>query len=88
MAAYQGIDLPHQAIEDLAPVLVDERIGQFLSRLGVVEGREGVVLLGEPQLVFEHLLSQPGVAVDVDLDGEREPVVSRMWIRPKSGSRK
>ena len=26
-----------------------------------------------PSLSFEHLLSQPGVAVDVDLDGEREP---------------
>ena len=47
---HQGIDLPGQAVEDLAPVLVDERIGQFLSGLGIVEGREGVVLLVEPQL--------------------------------------
>ena len=62
-----------QAIEDLGPVEVGERIGQLLRGFGVVQGREGVVLEVEPQPSLEHLLGQPGVAVDVDLDREREP---------------
>ena len=32
-----------------------------------------VVLLHETQLLMHHLLGQPFVAVDIDLDGERQP---------------
>ncbi len=35
--------------------------------------REGVVLLDEAELGVNHLPGQPVVAVDVDLDGKREP---------------
>ena len=41
--------------------------------VGVVELGERVVLLHEAQLLLHHLLGQPFVAIDVDLDGEREP---------------
>ena len=34
--------------------------------------REGVVSQRESHAPFEHLLSQLGVAIDIDLDGERE----------------
>src|SRR5205814_5214570 len=39
----------------------------------VVELCERVVLLHEAQLLLDHLLGQPLVAIDVDLDGERQP---------------
>ena len=48
-------------------------VGEALGLDGVVELGERVVLLHEAQLLLHHLLGQPFVAVDVDLDGERQP---------------
>ena len=50
-----------------------ETVGQALGLGGVVELGEGVVLLHEAQFLLHHLLGQPFVAVDVDLDRERQP---------------
>jgi hypothetical protein len=38
-----------------------------------VQAHEGIVLEIEPQPVLEPRLLQPGVTVDVDLGGERQP---------------
>ena len=40
---HQRVNLASQAIEDLAPVQIAERIGQLLSGLGIIQGRESVV---------------------------------------------
>src|SRR5579883_2606681 len=70
---HQRVDPASQASEDLGPLQLGERIGQFLRGFGVVQGGEGIVLEVEPQPPFEHLPGQGGVAIDVDLDREREP---------------
>ena len=71
--AEQGIDLPCPAVEDFRPVELGEAVGDALCLVGVVELSERVVLLHEAQLLLHHLLGQPFVAIDVDLDGERQP---------------
>jgi hypothetical protein len=70
---HQRVNLANQAVEDLAPVQMAERIGQLLSGLGIVQGRKSVVSEVESDTPLEHLLFQPRVTVDIDLDGEREP---------------
>src|SRR6516165_1371779 len=82
------IDLANQAVEDLGPVLIGERIGQLLSGLGIVQGREGVVLQVKTQPSLEHLLFQPGVTIDVDLDGQREPSRQADVDQPQLGIEK
>ena len=71
--AQQRIDLPCPTIEDFRPVELGEAVGQALGLDRVVELGERVVLLHEAQLLLHHLLGQPFVAIDVDLDGERQP---------------
>ena len=71
--AEQGIDLPCPAVEDFRPVELGEAVGDALRLVGVVELCERVVLLHEAQLLLHHLLGQPFVAIDVDLDSERQP---------------
>ena len=44
-----------------------------MSLGGVIELCERVVLLHEAQFLLYHLLGQPFVAIDVDLDSERQP---------------
>ena len=61
------------AVEDFRPVELGEAVGDALGLVGVVELGERVVLLHEAQFLLHHLLGQPFVAVDVDLDGERQP---------------
>ena len=50
-----------------------KRSAMRCALVGVVELGERVVLLHEAQLLVHHLLGEPLVAVDVDLDGERQP---------------
>jgi hypothetical protein len=70
---------PHHRAEHLVSFLADVppmamgHLHDLLGSFEVVYGCEGVVLEVEPQPSSEHLLGQPGVAIDVDLDGEREP---------------
>jgi hypothetical protein len=70
---HQGINPVGQPVEDLDSVKLGEGIGQFLSGSGVVQSRECIVAKCESQSPLKHLLGQPGVAVDIHLDCEREP---------------
>src|SRR5512135_3112503 len=69
----QRIDLPCPTVEDSRPFELGEAVGQALGLGGVVELCERVVLLHEAEFLLDHLLGQPFEAVDVDLDGERQP---------------
>src|SRR5512135_203610 len=69
----QRIDLPCPTVEDSRPFELGEAVGQALGLGGVVELCERVVLLHEAEFLLHHLMGQPFVAVDVDLDGERQP---------------
>jgi len=71
--AEKRVELFGPAVEDRDPGELRKAIGQALSGDGIVELGEGVVLLDEAELGLEHLLGQPVVAVDVDLDGEGKP---------------
>ena len=73
MFAQQRIDLPCPTIQDFGPVELGEAIGQALGLDRVVELSERVVLLYEAQFLLHHLLGEPFVAIDIDLDGERQP---------------
>jgi hypothetical protein len=44
-----------------------------MSLSGVVELGERVVLLDEVQFLLRHLLGEPFVAIDIDLDSKRQP---------------
>src|SRR5208337_5347012 len=55
------------------PFELGETVGEALSLGGVIELCERVVLLHEAQFLLHHLLGQPFVAIDVDLDSERQP---------------
>src|SRR5436309_10220028 len=61
------------ALEDPHPGKMREAVGQPLGLVGMIELREGVVALFEAKSPVQHLPSEPLVAVDVDLDGGREP---------------
>ena len=50
-----------------------KRSASALGLDGVVELCERVVLLHEAQFLLHHLLGEPFVAIDVDLDSERQP---------------
>jgi len=67
----QRIDLACPTVEDFRPVELGKSVGQALGLDRVVELCERVVLLHEAQFLLHHLLGQPFVAIDVDLDGER-----------------
>ena len=71
--AQQRIDLPYPTIQDFGPVELGEAVGQALGLDRVVELGERVVLLYEAQFFLHHLLGEPFVAIDIDLDGERQP---------------
>ena len=72
-AVHQGIHPAGQGREDARPVSFDETVGHPLGAGGIVDGDEGVVDLAIADVVPVHLPGQPVVAVEADLDGEREP---------------
>jgi hypothetical protein len=59
-------------VEDVNPLESGEAVGEGLGTLWVVELGEGVVGLDEAEVLLVHLPSEPVVAIDVDLNGERE----------------
>src|SRR5262249_47434310 len=61
------------AAQDLDPVQTPEAVGQGLGPYGVVQLREGVVVLHEADAVPVELACQPVVAVGVGLEGEGDP---------------
>ena len=69
----QRIDLPCPPIEDPRPIEAREAVSEALSLSGVVELGECVVLLHKAQFLLRHLLGEPFVAIDIDLDSERQP---------------
>ena len=69
----EGVDQAGVAVEDFVPVEGGETIGLALRFGGVVELREGVVLKDEAHLQTGHLLGEPIVAVDADLQRIRSP---------------
>ncbi len=71
--AQQRIDFPHPTIQDFGPVELGEAVGQALGLDRVIELGGRVVLLYEAQFFLHHLLGEPFVAIDIDLDGERQP---------------
>ena len=65
----QRIDQPCITLEDLGPIELGETIGLALHLGRIVELGESVVLEHEAQAQTSHLLREPIVAVDVDLEG-------------------
>ena len=71
--AQQRIDLPCPTIQDFRPVELGKAVGEALGLDRIVELDKRVVLLHEAQFFLRHLLGKPFVAIDVELDDERQP---------------
>ena len=68
----QWIDETNPTVEDVNPFEFAEAVCEGLGTLRIVELGEGVVGLNEAEALLVHLPSEPVVAIDVDLNGERE----------------
>src|SRR5207302_6659461 len=53
--------------------------------VGMIELDEGIILLSETEFLGEHLLGEPVVAIDVDLDGKGEKRLQANVHEAKSG---
>lgn len=71
----QRVDLLGEGSKEQGPILMGKCISQSLSLGGVGDLHEGIVdLLETPSATF-HLSGEPVMAVDGDLDDEREPAL-------------
>jgi len=69
----EWIDQKAIAAQNPIPIEAGETIGLALRFDGFIELDEGVVFLHETQFQPSHLLGQPVVAIDVDLERKRSP---------------
>ena len=91
---HQRIGASGEGLQDAGPVFVSQAAGEALGPGQVLDLGEGVVDAVVVDPVVIHLPGQPGMAVDIDLDGKGHPCLpagrqlwSRTCISPNSRSR-
>jgi hypothetical protein len=69
----QRIDFPREGFQNPRPFLADEPVGQFLRAFAVVDLQKAIVNPPIANACLVQFVRQPGMAVDANLDGQREP---------------
>lgn len=72
---HEGIDASGEGLQDSGPVLAGHVAGKALGLGQVVDPREGVIQPVILDGMAVHLLGEPGMAVEIDLDGKGHPAL-------------